>query len=263
MRVPYYHIDAFTSALFRGNPAGVCLIERWPSDEVLQQIAAENNLSETAFLSTNTEPYGLRWFTPEVEVDLCGHATLAPAWLLFREIGHRAEVIRFKTRSGILEARNRGGEVELNFPCLRASRCAEPAGLAAGLGAKPVEVLKARDYLAVFDSPETVKNLKPNFDELARLDCIGTIATAPGKLGGPDFVSRFFAPAVGVREDPVTGSAHCTLTPFWSERLGKQKLLAHQVSKRSGEIKCEMAGDRVLLSGSAVIYSRGHLEIPD
>jgi predicted PhzF superfamily epimerase YddE/YHI9 len=261
MRLRYYHVDAFAGELFRGNPAGVCPLDRWLPARTLQHIAAENNLSETAFFKPAENFYELRWFTPAVEVDLCGHATLAPAHVLFSELGHGEDVIRFQTASGILTATRRDRKVELDFPARPAAACAVPEHLLRGLGAKPKEILKARDYLAVFESEAEVAALKPDFNLLSQLDCLGIIATAPGDKS--DFVSRFFAPRAGVPEDPVTGSSHCSLIPFWASRLGKKELFAQQISRRGGEIFCRLMGDRVGIAGRSVVYSRGELEIPE
>ncbi len=260
MRIPYYHIDAFTSRTFAGNPAGVCVLEQWLPDAILQRIAAENNLSETAFFTREQDYFHLRWFTPIVEVDLCGHATLAPAFVLFSELGHTEAIVRFHTRSGWLTATRRGDMIELDFPSRPALPCPPPEKLLRGLGRKPREVLKSRDYLAVFDSQADVAALDPDMALLAALDCLGTIVTAPGE--DADFVSRFFAPRAGVAEDPVTGSSHCSLIPYWAERLGKRELFAKQISRRGGELFCRYAGDRVAIGGRAVLYSRGELEVP-
>jgi predicted PhzF superfamily epimerase YddE/YHI9 len=261
MRLPYYHVDAFTGALFGGNPAGVCPLEKWLPDDVLQRIAAENNLSETAFFTREAVFFHLRWFTPEVEMDLCGHATLAPAHVLFTELGHQRETVRFQTRSGSLAASRREGIIELDFPARPPLPCAAPENLCRGLGRQPREVLKARDYVAVFDTQADVAALKPDMDLLSRLDSLGIIATARGE--DADFVSRFFAPAAGVPEDPVTGSSHCSLIPYWSERLGKNELFARQISKRGGELFCRAFGERVGIGGRAVIFSRGEIQLPE
>src|SRR5262249_8440515 len=219
MRIPYFQINAFTSSPFGGNPAGVCVLSSWLPDPVLSSIAAENDLSETAFLVRREQFFELRWFTPAVEVDLCGHATLASAFVLFFELGYQGKSIHFETKSGRLSARRQDQLVELDFPCRPPTRCSPPQKLLEGLDHKPAEVLRSRDYLAVFDSPAQVAALRPNFDLLRELDALGIIVTARDHEA--DFVSRFFAPAAGIDEDPVTGSAHCTLIPFWSERLGK------------------------------------------
>src|SRR4051812_47965722 len=251
MRIPYYHVDAFTAQSFGGNPAGVCVLERWLPEAVLQNIAAENNLSETAFFTREADCYHLRWFTPTMEVDLCGHATLAAAFVLFSELGHPEPRIRFQSRSGELTAERSGEMVELNFPSRPPMPCPLPDSLMRGLGHKPREVFKARDYLAVFDTPAEVAALQPEMEHLMKLDSLGVIATARGDT--TDFVSRFFAPRAGVPEDPVTGSAHCSLIPFWAQRLGKCKLLATQISRRGGELHCRDLGERVGIGGRALI----------
>ncbi len=260
MILPCYHVDAFASAVFRGNPAAVCPLEAWLPDATLQNIAAENNLSETAFLVARGGDYELRWFTPTIEMDLCGHATLAAAFVLFTERGVNTNSIRFHSRSGPLTAAREADVITLNFPARPAAACAGPEPLIRGLGRQPLEVLRARDYLAVFGKAAEVRALKPDFALLQTLDCLGIIATAPGD--DSDFVSRFFAPAAGVNEDPVTGSAHCTLIPYWSQRLGKPALLARQVSARGGELICRDAGERVFIGGRATTYLRGEIQIP-
>lgn len=261
MRLPYYQINAFSRQTFGGNPAGVCPLKAWLPDEVMQAIAKENDLSETAFFLTTEEAgaFPLRWFTPKVEIDLCGHATLATAFLLFTGLGCAAQDLSFSTRSGILKAARRGEIVELDFPSRRAKSCPAPDGLASGLGKAPGEVLKARDVMAVFATQDEVLALKPDFAELAKVDCLGVIATAPGK--DCDFVSRFFAPRAGIPEDPVTGSAHCTLIPYWAERLGKTEMRARQLSERGGELQVRDCGDRVAMGGHCTVYLRGEIEV--
>ena len=262
MRLPYYQVDAFTDRVFGGNPAGVCLLESWLPDDALQRIAAENNLSETAFVVPRGGEFELRWMTPTVEVDLCGHATLAPAFVIFTELGFTGESIRFHTQAGPLGASRAGEIITLDFPTWAAEPCANvPTVMADALGWIPREVLKTRDYLAVFSSEDEILALKPDFAQLARLDCLGVICTAPGR--NCDFVSRFFAPAAGIAEDPVTGSAHCTLIPYWSHRLGKSMLHARQLSTRRGELFCEDRGARVGIGGRCALYSRAHLEVPN
>ena len=262
MKLPYYEVSAFTSRAFGGNPAGVCPLNHWLPDAVLQGIAANNNLAETAFTLPRGTGFHLRWFTPEMEMDLCGHATLAAGHILFREHQVAGEWIEFHTRSGLLIVTRKQGDVlELDFPSRPATETSAPAALIQGLGAKPEAVFKARDFLTVFKSEAEVRALKPDFAVLNSLDCLGIIATAPGT--DCDFVSRFFAPAAGVNEDPVTGSAHCTLIPYWAQRLGKKKLFARQISARGGELFCELAGDRVKIGGKAVLYLRGEIEIED
>jgi PhzF family phenazine biosynthesis protein len=259
--IPYFQVDAFASRVFKGNPAGVCPLETWLPDETLRCVAAENNLSETAFFVGRDGKYDLRWFTPTVEVDLCGHATLAAAYVLFRELGFRGETVRFQTRIGELGGSQNGDLITLDFPAWKAKRCTEiPAAMADALGWVPRELFKTRDYLAIFANEEEILSLEPDPTQLARLDCLGMICTAPGK--DCDFVSRFFAPGAGVPEDPVTGSAHSTLIPYWSARLGKKKLHARQLSQRGGELFCEDRGERVGIGGHAVLYSRAQLVVP-
>ena len=259
MNIPYYQVDAFTGSLFSGNPAGVCILADWLPDALLQSIAAENNLAETAFVVQRDSFFDLRWFTPVLEMDLCGHATLAPAHVLFRHLGFRGSTVRFQTRSGVLTVARDGELLTLDFPARPAAACDAPPELVAGLGATPSTTAKARDYLAVFESEESVRSLQPNMAALMRLDCLGVIATAPGEEC--DFVSRFFAPRAGVPEDPVTGSAHCTLIPYWAGRLARSKLRARQVSPRGGELFCEHRGERVGIGGRAVTYLSGFLDV--
>ncbi len=260
MKIPVYQVDAFTGKLFHGNPAAICPLEKWLDDETLQSIAAENNLAETAYYVPNGKGYHLRWFTPGVEVDLCGHATLASAHVILairRE--STATRVQFQSKSGELAVDRDGDLYALDFPSRPPSECASDPALAVALGAAPKLVLGARDYLCVFDTEEQVRALAPNMDKLAAIDRFATIVTAPGR--DCDFVSRFFAPAKGVPEDPVTGSAHCTLIPYWSQRLGKKKLHARQVSKRGGELFCEDRGDRVKIAGRAVKFLEGVIEV--
>lgn len=261
MKLPYYEVSAFTTNAFGGNPAGVCPLESWLPDSVLQGIAANNHLAETAFTVPRGNDFDLRWFTPTVEMDLCGHATLAAASVLFNEHGMNGSEVRFHSRSGLLPVVRNGDVLTLDFPSRPAVPTTAPEGLIRGLGAKPKEVLKSRDFLAVFADEAGVRALKPDFAVLKGLDCLGIIATAPGR--DCDFVSRFFAPGAGVDEDPVTGSAHCTLIPYWAHRLEKRKLFARQVSARGGELFCELAGDRVRIGGRAAPYLRGEIQIPD
>jgi PhzF family phenazine biosynthesis protein len=259
MSIPYYQVDAFTSRLFAGNPAGVCILSAWLSDSMLQSIAAENNLAETAFIVQRDSYFDLRWFTPTLEMDLCGHATLAPAHVLFRHLGYRDGVVTFQTRAGRLTVTRSDDLLTLDFPARPASACSPPDALTEGLGSSPTFTAKARDYLVVFANERAVRELRPNMNALMQLDCLGIIATAPGD--NCDFVSRFFAPQAGVPEDPVTGSAHCTLIPYWAERLGRTKMHAMQVSPRGGELFCEYRGERVGIAGRAVTYSSGFLHI--
>jgi len=259
MKIPYYHVDAFTSTPFAGNPAGVCVLETWPPDETMLGIAAENNLSETAFLVEGEGHYDLRWFTPVTEVDLCGHATLASAHVVFTQLGHTSPVVRFESKSGTLRVAREEQILVLDFPARPGERCDAPAALVEGLGREPVETYRARDYMAVFGTQAEIEALAPDMALLKEVVSLGVIATAPGDE--VDFVSRFFAPTVGIPEDPVTGSAHCTLIPYWSARLGKQVLHARQVSARGGELYCQDAGERVRIGGRAVTYLTGEIQL--
>jgi PhzF family phenazine biosynthesis protein len=257
MELTLYQIDAFTDRVFRGNPAAVCPLDRWPSDTDLQAIAEENNLSETAFYVPAGTGFHLRWFTPKAEVDLCGHATLAAAFVIFNFSDYADNTIKFESRSGELAVAKSDDLLVMDFPAQPAKPCATPQLLVEGLGKAPIEVLSSEDYLAVFDTEEDVIGLKPNFDALNKLDLRGVMVTAKGK--DVDFVSRFFAPRYGINEDPVTGSAHCALAPYWAAKLNKTRLSAKQVSKRTGYIECDLKGNRVLLSGKAVKYMEGKI----
>ena len=257
MELTLYQIDAFTDQVFKGNPAAVCPLQSWLSDSDLQAIAAENNLSETAFYIPLVSGFHLRWFTPKAEVDLCGHATLATAFVIFNFSDYADNTIRFESRSGQLTVTKRDDWLVMDFPSQPATPCATPQLLVEGLGKAPIEVLSSEDYMAVFGTEEDVMALKPNFDALNKLDLRGVMVTAKGK--DVDFVSRFFAPRYGINEDPVTGSAHCSLTPYWAGQLNKTKLSARQVSERTGYIECELKGNRVLLSGKAVKYMAGKI----
>jgi PhzF family phenazine biosynthesis protein len=261
VRIPYYQIDAFTGHVFSGNPAGVCLLDAWLDDATLLAIAAENNLSETAFLVADKQDYAIRWFTPKAEVDLCGHATLASALVVFTYVDGSRGTVSFASKSGRLTVDREGDLLVLDLPSRRATPCASVSeGVSRGLGARPAEVrVSVRDCLAVFADEAQVRGLRPDMAELAKLEQMGVIVTAPGSRS--DFVSRFFAPSVGVPEDPVTGSAHCTLVPYWAERLGKCKLHAVQISERGGELFCEDCGDRVRMGGRAVVYLEGTITL--
>jgi PhzF family phenazine biosynthesis protein len=255
MELPFYQVDAFTERPFAGNPAGVVLLDRPLPEETQQAIAAENNLSETAFVVTSDERLPLRWFTPLAEIDLCGHATLATAFALFELEGWTQPELTFHSASGPLTVRRSERGLTMDFPARPAEPAPVPDGLIAALGEAPLEVRGARDLLLLYESEAQVARLAPNMEGLKAIDAFAFIATAAG--GDVDFVSRFFAPGVGIPEDPVTGSAHCTLTPFWAERLGKRTLRARQISARGGELTCEMRGDRVLISGKAALYLKG------
>jgi PhzF family phenazine biosynthesis protein len=264
MRIPLFHVDAFAEQPFRGNPAAVCLLESWLDEDLLRRVAAENNLSATAFVVTTGNSYELRWFTPLCEIKLCGHATLATAHLLLKVRENHHGSLTFKTRfRGILTVKNAGDCLAMDFPAMPPTDCKMvPPILSSALGLKsqPSEVLEVNDtYIAILGSPEAVKDLCPNFDMLQDLHPSVVAVTALGT--DIDFVSRYFAPSYGVPEDPVTGSAHCALTPYWAARLNKTNLRARQLSERGGELWCELAGDRVLLKGKAVVTMEGFLTI--
>jgi len=261
MKLRLFQVDAFASRVFAGNPAAVVPLERWPGDATLQAIATENNLSETAFFVGGKGDYHIRWMTPSDEVDLCGHATLASAWVVFNELEKGRTEVSFRSQSGPLRVTADGDRLALDFP----SRPPEPAeaaleALARALGARPTAALASRDYLAVFGSEDEVRALEPDMVAVAALDRMAVIATAPG--GDCDFVSRFFVPSMGIPEDPVTGSAHCTLVPYWAKRLGKASLFARQVSARGGELWCEDRGERVAIAGRCAKYLEGTIEVP-
>jgi predicted PhzF superfamily epimerase YddE/YHI9 len=260
-RLPIYQVDAFTDCLFGGNPAAVCPLETWLPDATMQAIAAENNLAETAFFVREGGDYALRWFTPTVEVDLCGHATLASGHVVFGFLEPQRESVNFRTlKAGTLTVSKRADKLVMDLPARNATPCEAPPGLLAALGGKPREVLRARDHLMVYDSAAEIAALDPDLAALAKLDCWAAIVTAPGQ-NGIDFVSRFFAPAQGVPEDPVTGSAHCTLVPYWAKRLGKTELEARQPSRRGGALTCALNGDRVSIAGRAVLYLEGRISV--
>jgi PhzF family phenazine biosynthesis protein len=257
-----YQVDAFTNELFRGNPAAVCPLQNWLSDDRLQQIAAENNLSETAFLVGGNGQFHLRWMTPTVEVDLCGHATLAAAWVVFHKLEPGRSEVAFETRSGTLRVQAEGDWLRMDFPLRPPIACDPPADVEQALGVKPLELLRSRDYFAVLATPEEVASLRPDFRRLATWDSLGVIVTAAGGEG-VDFVSRFFAPQSGIDEDPVTGSAHSTLGPYWAAKLGKTSLKARQISARGGELRLQVTGSCVQISGQAVLYLEGAVFLPD
>ena len=260
MTLLLYQVDAFTGEAFRGNPAAVCLLDEPRPDAWLQAVAAEMNLSETAFLLPGSEAFGLRWFTPTVEVDLCGHATLASAHVLWQTGRVQADdAISFQTRSGHLTARRRGGLIELDFPADLATPAAPAGGLLEALGVNPRAVSRGRfDYLIELTDEAALRAVAPDFSLLGRIDVRGVIVTSPCSSGF-DFVSRFFAPAAGINEDPVTGSAHCTLATYWAEKLGKQAMTAYQASVRGGIVHVRLAGDRVVLGGEAVTVFKAEL----
>ncbi|NWA82850.1 PhzF family phenazine biosynthesis protein [Pseudomonas sp. D2002] len=255
MKLDIYQVDAFSQQPFGGNPAAVCPLTEWLPDEQLQNIAAENNLSETAYFVPRGDFYELRWFTPEVEVDLCGHATLAAAWVLIHQLADAPEVLRFATRSGELRVTRNGDELAMDFPAKQPQPCEPPSGLLNALGIEHAEVFAADDYIVLVDDEAQIAALTPDFARLKGLPKRGIAVTA--KSTRFDFVSRWFGPNVGVNEDPVTGSAHTSLAPFWAERLGKSILTAEQGGKRRGQLRCELKGDRVIISGHAVLYLQG------
>jgi len=261
MQTPIFQLDAFTNRLFCGNPAAVMPMDGFLEDAALQAIAAENNLAETAFLVRDGGDYRLRWFTPAVEVPLCGHATLAGAAVVLERLEPARDSVVFHTASGPLTVRRAGGAYIMDFPARRSHPVATPPELVEALKVAPVEVLAdAFNYLAVLESEHVLRELAPDFAAVARLDRCGLIVTAPA-TGGYDFVSRYFAPAKGIAEDPVTGSAHCALAPFWAATLKKSAFRAFQASKRGGEVICRMVGDRVELEGRCVFYLQGEVQI--
>ncbi len=261
MRVPIYQLDAFADRRFAGNPAAVMPLERFPDDALLQAIAAENNLAETAFLVRDGDDYRLRWFTPAAEVPLCGHATLASAAVVMERLEPSRTRVTFHTASGALVVERRGARYAMDFPARPSRTIDAPDGLAEALGAVPNEVLDSGPNLvAVFDDAATVRRLAPDMAGILRIDRAGVVVTAAGD-DGHDFVSRYFAPALGIPEDPVTGSAHCSLAPWWAARLGRTTLRAWQASARGGEVVCTVRGDRVELEGSCVFFLEGMAEV--
>lgn len=261
MKLKMYQVDAFTSRPFGGNPAAVCILEGWPGDQLMQQIASENNLSETAFAVPVENGYEIRWFTPVVEVELCGHATLAASHVLFEHYDHLSDVIRFFSREmGTLLVNRSEGLLILDFPADRLEAIKIPGELKGALGKTPVKAFRGRtDYLMIYPDQQDIEAMDPDFSWLARTGKRGVIISARGR--DVDFVSRFFAPGVGIDEDPVTGSAHTTLTPYWSKELGKKRLTARQVSRRGGELVCEDLGERVKVAGKAVTYLEGEIYV--
>ncbi|WP_031498376.1 PhzF family phenazine biosynthesis protein [Bryobacter aggregatus] len=257
-----YVVDAFTDQLFQGNPAAVVPLEGWLPDPLLQSIAAEHNLAETVYFLSEGDRYQIRWFTPKSEVDLCGHATLASAFVLKTLLRPELTQVVFESKSGPLGVTISGDLYTLDFPSRPPAPVLADEHLLAGLQLPPQEVLASRDYFAVYRSEDEIRRLQPDMLELSRIKRFAVIATAPSEQPGIDFVSRFFAPAQGVPEDPVTGSAHSTLIPYWAARLGKSRLRAKQISERGGELECELAGDRVKIGGRAVLYSKNEIYIP-
>ncbi|MBN3561028.1 PhzF family phenazine biosynthesis protein [Aliamphritea spongicola] len=259
MKIPIYQVDAFTDSLFGGNPAAVCILESWPADELLQKIAAENNLAETAYIVTTENGYDLRWFTPAVEIDLCGHATLAAAYIIFRFIEPALQTVSFSTKSGTLTV-NREAEdrLSLDFPARKPTPAEITDAAIKAMGKAPAEAWQSRDLMLVYENEADILALEPDMLAFKELNShFAVIATAKGDEA--DFVSRFFAPLAGIPEDPVTGSAHCTLIPFWAERLEKDTLLARQLSARGGTLYCQHQGERVTMSGKAVLFMQGEI----
>lgn len=254
----YYVVDVFSDSIFGGNPAGICLLDEWPDDCVMQSIACENNLSETAFLVERDGFYDLRWFTPEFEIDLCGHATLGSAFVLMHYVEPNIMQVRFHTQSGVLTVSREGDEFTLDFPSRKPVPCLMPDLLEQALGIKVLETHASRDLLVLTDSAQTVLDMKPDFSLLNKIsEYLGIIVTARGD--DCDFVSRFFVPNSSIGEDPVTGSSHCSLIPFWSERLGKTQMTARQLSKRGGTLSCTDSHNRVKIGGTAVLYMKGEI----
>jgi predicted PhzF superfamily epimerase YddE/YHI9 len=259
MNLAMYQVDAFASAVFRGNPAAICPLDEWLPAATMQAIAMENNLAETAFFVRSGERYAIRWFTPSLEVDLCGHATLASAYVILNLIEPGRKNVVFDSQSGPLSVERAGDMLALDFPARPPQRVEPCPGLLETLGGRPTEVWAARDYMVLYETEQEVRQLRPDLLKLCGLDRFAVMVTAPASTPGVDFVSRFFAPEHGVPEDPVTGSAHCTLIPYWAARLGKTKLAALQVSKRGGELDCELKGERVRIAGRAALYLEGRI----
>ncbi len=264
MDMTIYQVDAFTSRLFSGNPAAICPLESWLPDELLQAIAHENNLSETAYLVPESHGYRLRWFTPTTEVKLCGHATLAASHVLYNHLGYTADKVIFHTLSGMLMVQRTQEGYMMNFPADSLRHVSAPLALTVALGLTPAKVFQGReDYMAVLENRQQVADLQPDFSAMRRLQGRGVIVTAPCDDNSVDFVSRCFYPNAGIDEDPVTGSAHTTMAPYWAERLGKNELFARQISRRGGSLKCRLLNDRVELIGQAVTYMTGAAHIDD
>lgn len=260
MKLHVYQVDAFAKEVFKGNPAAICPLEDWIEAELMQQIALENNLSETAFFVKKDDVYEIRWFTPTFEIDLCGHATLASAFVIFECLKTEENLVKFHShKSGELTVEKQDDVLILDFPSRPPVASEVPAGLVEAIGGQPKEILKSRDYFLVYETEQEIADLKPDFSAILKIPTHAVIVTAKGD--SCDFVSRFFAPEVGVFEDPVTGSAHCNLIPYWAEKLGKTELLARQISARGGELFCELKGDRVKIGGHATLYLKGEIYI--
>ncbi len=259
MKQRMYQVDAFTDKLFGGNPAAVCPLKKWLEDATMQKIALENNLSETAFFVKENDGFRIRWFTPKSEVNLCGHATLASAHVLFNHLNYSQEEIQFQSKSGLLTVKKEDNKLILNFPADPSSEVPLPGMLKSAFNITPINCFKGKtDYMLIFETRKQIEQLEPGFSKIIKADARGVIATATGD--DVDFVSRFFAPAVGVNEDPVTGSAHTTLIPFWAQRLHKPSLTARQLSERGGYLVCNYLKERVEIGGQAVTYLTGEIE---
>lgn len=253
-----FQVDAFASRLFAGNPAGVVPLDVWLEDEVMQRIAMENNLAETAFFVPQDDHFHIRWFTPKVEVDLCGHATLATAHVLFQHLGFEKDELFFSSRSGMLRVFREGKRYILDFPPDELDPAEPPAGMVSALGKEPMFSYRGHtDYMLVYEKQSDIEQMKPDFTALGKIDARGVIVTAPGEW--TDFVSRFFAPQVGINEDPVTGSAHTSLVPYWSRQLAKTELTARQLSERGGDLFCKNRGNRIEIGGEAVTFFEGSI----
>lgn len=260
MKLNVYQVDAFAKEVFKGNPAAICPLEDWIDAELMQQVALENNLSETAFFVKKDDVYEIRWFTPTFEIDLCGHATLASAFVIFECLKTEENLVKFHShKSGELTVEKQDDVLILDFPSRPPAASEIPAGLVEAIGGQPKEILKSRDYFLVYETEQEIADLKPDFSAILKIPTHAVIVTAKGD--SCDFVSRFFAPEVGVFEDPVTGSAHCNLIPYWAEKLGKTELFARQISARGGELFCELKGDRVKIGGNAVLYLKGEIYV--
>lgn len=260
METPIYQVDAFASKPFAGNPAAVCPLKFWLPDATLQAIAAENNLSETAFIIEEQGGFSIRWFTPKTEVDLCGHATLATAHVMYQHLGYDKPELTLNSKSGRLSVSRQGNQLVLDFPADDMLEAPEPKGLFAAIGKEPEQLFRGKtDYMLVFDDFDTIRTLNPDFGALNQVAARGIIVTAPDEEAGYHFCSRFFAPQSGINEDPVTGSAHTSLLPYWSNRLGETTLVARQLSQRGGTLYGEYLGKRVKLGGTAVTYMKGHI----
>lgn len=260
MKIPTYHVDAFAGAVFSGNPAVVCPLEDWLAEETLQLIARENSVPVTAFFVERDDHYELRWFTPTVELNLCGHGTVATAKVIFDCLGAAKESVVFKTTGGTFNVVKNGSRIDMDFPAYEAVPCTtKPADLVRALGREPTEILQGPRYMAVYEGAADIRAIAPDMELLKGIDSLGVIVTAKGEES--DFVSRYFAPKIGIPEDAATGSAHCMLAPYWSQRLGKRKLHAIQLSSRRGEMWCESLDDKVRISAQAVLYAQGFLSV--